>query len=209
MTSTRLNRQAVAIDDYAMAVVREVTRLCRRRPPCDADDIAQTVAARFLADPQRVMAKYADPVRYARAATRNTAISHDRCERAQRGEGVRLVDGSDGMLAPRRQYVSGNARPREGGAELFDAVVDGGKSFTDRIVDALDDADQLERLFAGISAADRDLYLYVHGSAHTVHEAAELLGQRRETVSRRISRIRLQIDQNRVGMTQNAQERTS
>ncbi|CAB4889926.1 unannotated protein [freshwater metagenome] len=206
MTRTQPNRHLVAIDEYAMAVFREVIRLSRRRPSCDAEDIAQMVTEKFLTDADGIIARYPNPVRFARAAAKNTAISHERCERAQRGEGVRLVDVGNGQLAPRRRIVSGNVRPPDGGDELFDTVGDRCESFADQVMHAQDDAVQLERCLAGIPPGDRSLFMLVHGNGHTVQEAAVLLGQCRETVSRRISRIRRLIDQNRVGMTHNAQE---
>lgn len=201
--TTRLN---AAIDDYVMAVFREVIRLCVRRSADDTDDIAQAVAERFLTKAEAFMARYPEPARFARAATRNAGISFDRRERSQRGEGVRLVDAGNGLLTPRRPYLSGNTPIGEGGSELFDRVSDRAEPFHDQIVERQHDRDLLDQCLVGVSPADREMLLLVDGMGYTVHEVAGLIGQRRETVSRRVNRVRRRVDQNRVEMALSGRE---
>ena len=118
-------RLTTAVDDYVAAVFREVVRVASIvRHGFDADDIAAEVAATVLDQPELIMARYPDPLRYARVRVRHAGISFDRRERAQRGEGARLFPGPDGLLAPGRRYVSGNSTGPDGGDELLSFAAD-------------------------------------------------------------------------------------
>ena len=85
--------------DYADRLLREVIRVVTAvRRGFDADDIASNVVEEFLRRPDVIMMKYPDPARFARQRTRHAGISHDRRERAQRAEGVRLTITDDGRV---------------------------------------------------------------------------------------------------------------
>jgi len=155
--------------------------LGRRRPGADVDDIAAAIVERFLADSESIMSSYPEPAAYARVAAHRGGITFDRHERAQRGQGVRLTTGEDGSLAPKRSVVSGD--------ELFHLHI-GVDAADDEIVRRLDAASRLERCLSGISVEDRQLLYLVDGVGYTVNEVAQVLGQRRETVSRRLNRAR-------------------
>jgi DNA-directed RNA polymerase specialized sigma24 family protein len=202
MTATQPTRRGIAaIDHYVAAVFREVVRLASKvRHGFDADDIAAEVAAGVLDKPEVIMARYPDPARYARVRARHAGISFDRGQRAQRGEGARLFQGPDGLFAPGRRYVSGNSVGPDGGDELLTFVVDPTAAFEAGIDDHMVDAALLRRCCKGLSQGEvREVWL-VDGCGHTVQEMAELCGQRRETVSRRLNNTRGRIRQNRVEM---------
>ena len=72
-----------AREAYITAVQREAYRLARRKRGFDADDVAQRVAEKAWKTIEEVMVKYPDPVGYARAATGNASVDHDRRESRQ------------------------------------------------------------------------------------------------------------------------------
>jgi DNA-directed RNA polymerase specialized sigma24 family protein len=183
------------------AVFREVVRVASRvRHGFDADDIAAEVAAGVLDRPEDIMARYPDPLRYARVRVRHAGISFDRGQRAQRGEGARLFEGNDGLLSPGRRFVSGNATGVDGGDELLSFVADPTANFEAGVDDHMVASALLQRCCHGLSEAEIQEIWLVDGCGHTVQELAELRGQRRETVSRRLNNTRRRIRQNRVEM---------
>ena len=187
-------RRTAAVDDYAVALYREVVRLlARRRRLDDAQDIAAEIAERFLAQPDGTMACFSDPRRYARVAVGHAGIAFDRRQRAQRGEGVRLVRGADGRLAPLRPHRSGNTAAFENRVDLLDTVADRSEPFADLVARDIDNEAMLERCLVGVSAADREVLLLIDGVGYTVRDLAGLIGQRRETMSRRVNRVRRQV----------------
>jgi RNA polymerase sigma factor (sigma-70 family) len=198
---TRPTRIEAQINDYAAALFREVVRRLKGRRLHDADDIAQRVCEMFLLHAEVFMAKYTDAGRFAAAVTRNAEISYDRTQRAQRGEGVYLVRSEDGTMHPRRQYISGNA-PVGGhwttghAGEQFDLITDRSEHFTDRVLNAMAADELLEHCLRGLEQHDRELLLRIDGNGETVLDLAIERGQARETVSRRVSRIRQQVEQN-------------
>ena len=194
-------RDSAAVDHYVAAVFREVVRVASRvRHGFDADDIAAEVAAGVLDKPDVIMARYPDPACYARVRARHAGISFDRGQRAQRGEGARLFEGPDGLFAPGRRYVSGNSVGPDGGDELLTFAADAASAFEAGIDDHMVDAALVQRCCKGLSQAEvREIWL-VDGCGHTVQEVAELCGQRRETVSRRLNSTRRRIRQNRAEM---------
>ncbi|MEI7617806.1 MAG: sigma-70 family RNA polymerase sigma factor [Actinomycetota bacterium] len=194
------SRQPHSVDEYATAVFCETIKFCGRRGQHDASDIAQAVAETFLTDAERIMARFPNPVRFARGTARYTAISFDRRERVQRGEGIRLADLGGGARAPRRRYLSGNATIADSGSELFDTLIDTSEPVADNVAHQCDIEALLARCLAGISPIDRELLMLVDGFGYSVKEVAQLVGQRRETVSRRIARIRQQVARNGAGL---------
>ncbi len=174
---------------YVLAVFREVARIaaCSRRA-FDADDIAGDVALAIVSRSAAVMASYPNPVLYARQRAGHAGISFDRRERSQRGEGVRLYAATDGQLHPGRRYVSSDALAADGPlshvneiSASLEAVV------TERMVAGA----LLQRCSVGVSASDMEVVWLVDGCGYTVQEVATLRGQRRETLSRRLSRARM------------------
>lgn len=184
---------------YAVGLLREAIRLLARRGRfvASADDVAATIVAAFLPKAATIMARHPDPAAYARLAVRRASIAHDRRERAQRGEGVRLVRGADGQVTPRRVVLSGDAVLGEAQLSLFDLLPAADECPADVVLRSLDGAAVLELFLDGVAAPDRTLLLLVDGAGYTVTEVADLVGQRRETVSRRLGRVRRQVERNR------------
>ena len=155
-----------------MAVFREVARLAARtRRPFDADDIAGEVALAVADRPATIMVGYPDPVHYARQRARHAGISFDRRERVQRGEGARLVVGSDGLQGPGRRYESANAADAsEGGGDLLAHAIDEAESLDTIVADRLVAGASLQGACAGLSPVElRELWL-VDGCGYTVQE---------------------------------------
>ena len=186
-------RLTAAEETYVMAVFREVARIAgRSRKAFDADDIAGEVAMAVAHRPAPIMAGYPDPVGYARQRARHAGISFDRRERVQRGEGARLVVGKDGLQAPGRRYASLDRALTQADP---DAPVDA--AVTDHLVTAA----LLQHACIGLSLIEmRELWL-VDGYGYTVQEVAALVGQRRETVSRRLSNTRIRVRQRPLAMS--------
>jgi DNA-directed RNA polymerase specialized sigma24 family protein len=206
MTTTQPNRFDAAIADYVDRLFRETIRLVAVvRRGLDADDIAQAVAEQFLHQPEVIMAKYPDPRHYARQRVQHAGISFDRRERAQRGEGVRLRKDADGSLHPYRRGVSGNSLGEQGGGELFASIADAGAEFEQFAVDRVALAGALRRCCVGIAQRDLHELWLVDACGWEVVEVAELCGQARETVSRRLNTTRRRIQKNRAAMS-HAQE---
>lgn len=210
MTNTRPTpRLDQAINGYIATVHREVLRcVALVRHGFDADDIAQEIALEVARRPEVIMARYPDPLVYARRRTKHAGISFDRRERAQRSEGVRLRRGTDGLLTPGRPYVSGNATGPEGGDELFATARDVQAEFDSATVDFLDALESLRRCCVGVSHTDLHELLLVDGCGYSVLEVARMKGQARETVSRRLNATRRRIRQSRAAMP-NEQESPS
>lgn len=205
MTTTQ-NSEAVrltaAVRDYVEAVFREVMRVAanvgRHR---DAGDVADEMVAEVLEHPEAIMARYPDPVRYARERVRHCGISLDRRQRVQRGEGARLVQGADGLLNPGRVWISGESTVREGGPSVFSLVRDLAAEFADSSLDRMIASALVGRCCQGLTNHQLFEVLMVDGLGYDVTEVAAVVGQRRETVSRRLNAARRIIRQNRAEMT--------
>ena len=174
-----------------MTVFREVARLsARSRKAFDADDIAGDVALALAKRPADIMAAYPDPVGYARQRASHAGISFDRRERAQRGEGVRLVTDKDGLRHPGRRYLSTNTAD---GGDLLAAVVGVQPELEGTVTDRMVASALVRGACEGLSPVEfRELWL-VDGCGYTVQEVAAICGQRRETVSRRLNHTRTQV----------------
>jgi RNA polymerase sigma factor (sigma-70 family) len=190
-----------AVDEYVVAVFREVMRVAGRHGlRVDADDLAGEVVAGVLERPEVVMASYPDPVRYARERVRHAGISFERRQRVQRGEGARLHPDGEGLLHPGRRYVSGDAPVADGLDCLFARAADPAAQFEPAADDRMMAFELLRRCCEGLSAQEVDEVWLVDGCGFEVQEIAELCGQARETVSRRLSRTRARMRQNREAM---------
>ena len=174
-----------------MTVFREVARLsARSRKAFDADDIAGDVALALAKRPADIMAAYPDPVGYARQRASHAGISFDRRERAQRGEGVRLVTGKDGLRHPGRRYVSTHTSD---GSDLLARVVGDQPELEGTVTDRMVASALVRGACEGLSPVElRELWL-VDGCGYTVQEVAAICGQRHETVSRRLNHTRTQV----------------
>ncbi len=194
-------RLDAAAHDYAVAVFREVMRVAAAvRRGFDAGDIAAEISAEVLERPESIMSRYPDPVRYARRRVRHAGISHDRRQRVQRGEGARLYPQRDGTLQPGRPYLSGNATPADGGSEWFSTVSDPHSEFETGADEHMAATAALRWCCQGLtSTVVHELWL-VDGCGYTVLEVAQLCGQRRETVSRRLNQTRRQIRLNHAAL---------
>ena len=181
--------------DYASKVYFEAQRCAKRRNAQDASDIAGTVFEKFAQNPNHYMTIYPDPYRYARAAVRNAAISYGRTQGAQRGEGARFIRNADGTTSSGRLVLSGNALTGEGSFELFDTVACQDEPFEDQIDRQIDTTAMLDQCLIGQSLSTREVLRLVDGQGYTVLEAAAQVNQRRETVSRRLSRGRSELRQ--------------
>lgn len=194
-------RTSHIIDAYVAELFRQVIRRLGARRVHDADDIAQRVCEAFLKRPDDLMQRYPQPATLAAAVAANAAISHDRNQRAQRGDGVALDEDRDGTLRPRRPYLSGDAPigGTDGSAQsgrMFDRVTDRSEAHDDRVVRQMLADEVLEQCLAGLSSADRELLRRVDGEGIPVQQIALEQGLARETVSRRVNRIRRFVQQN-------------
>lgn len=191
MTHTKpTDRLDAAIRDYVEAVFREVMRVAARVRRGDPGDLADEISAEVLEQPEPIMARYPDPVRYARERVRHAGISLDRRERVQRGEGARLFVDDDGQLRPGRSVVAGDAAVREGGPTAFALLADPRSRFDDAAVDQLMATVLLRQCLGAASRQQLTELLLVDALGYEVTEVAELFGQCRETVSRRLSATR-------------------
>lgn len=180
-----------AHEAYVVTVHREILRLASaRRRGFDADDLAQEIVAELLPHLDEVMAAYTDPVRWARVRFQHGGISFDRSQRVQRGEGARLGRDADGLPCVTREVVSGDVTPPDGGPSLLTTVPDHGAGFDAEVIDRLEREDLIGRCSEGLTADEFDELMLVDGHGLTVGEVAVRRGQRRETVSRRLSRTR-------------------
>ncbi len=208
MTDTKSTAHLTTAEEaYVMAVFREVARIAARsRRAFDADDIAGEVALAVAHRPAGVMARYPDPVCFARQRARHAGISFDRRQRTQRGEGARLYVQHDGLQQPGRRYLSANVGGLDGGADLLAQVPDHGAAIQAASADRMVAAALLQHCCDGLSPVEvREVWL-VDGCGYSVQEVAALCGQRRETVSRRLSHSRNHIRQNRAAMSSSEQE---
>lgn len=183
--------------DYIAVVVRVITRKLSTRRPWDVDDIAQAEASRLWPRIAVIMAAYPNPATFGAVRARHAAIQWDREQQVQAGEGARLVEKPDGTVAPARQVVSGDAVVNDDGVELFSRLGGTGVDLLeDGVVDSLERAALLERALVGLSAVDRAILYMVDGYKIPVSEVADMHGITRESMSRRISKLRIRTQAN-------------
>ncbi|MFM8266427.1 MAG: hypothetical protein ACKOA2_00165 [Ilumatobacteraceae bacterium] len=178
---------------YAVVLFRHVVRLHARRRPHDADDVAATVVEEFLNhDPETrlsIMAEHPDAAKYAQLVTFRAGIDHDRRQRVQRCEGVRLTPLADGGLTTGRTWTSGDAAP-SGGAALFERVIDDDIPIDDEVTHRLAVSRLADEILCDLDDDDRRLLTRIDGLGHAVNDVAAEIGVRRETLSRRVNRLR-------------------
>jgi RNA polymerase sigma factor (sigma-70 family) len=182
------NRQDII--DYCTALHDRVVAISRRtRSEHNARDIAQNVVEQFLRSAEVLMAKYPDPTLYAAVRTGHAGSDFDSKERTQRCEGARLVRNAAGDTARGRTWESGDAPLFDGEGRLFDTFAEEG-DFVEAHAAAAEVDFILNICLAGLTAADRELLRRVDGEGYTITQVAAEIGQRRETVNRRLTKIR-------------------
>jgi DNA-directed RNA polymerase specialized sigma24 family protein len=190
---------------YTLAVYDEVLRIAgAARHGRDVLDIANNVAVTVLESSASIMQRFPRPEEYARACARNAGFSFDRAERVQRCEGVRLRTPADGTKVTGRTWVSGHATMGDGQHEAWSLIPDQHSWFEADTVDRLDAQQQYRACTNGIPQHELREVLEVDGYERPVADVAQACGQRRETVSRRINRVRERIREHR-GSTANCQ----
>lgn len=198
MSSTHQSLES-AIARYAEVLLREATRRATfKRRGLDADDIASDIAVKFLKAPEVIMATYPDPAVYARVALQHACVAHDRAQRVQRCEGVRLITKADGVTSTGRSWISGNALITDTDSEVFDLAPDTGGSFEDHLVEGIDATLEFWRRAEGLPPERVREVLDIDGHGYEVAEVAARCGQRRETVSRRVNATRQHLRQTQV-----------
>lgn len=196
MTRTTLTLEK-ATSDYAEQLLRTATRrLNAKRRGADADDIASEIVLKFLATPEVLMAQYPDPQDYLRLCLANACIAHDRKQRAQRSEGVRLRDNGDGTKSASRPWISGDATFGDSDHTLFSTAHCPTVPFEDRVAERIDAHRDFQKCCAGVPAGLVDEAMAVHGHERQINQVAKGLRQRRETVSRRVKATCTQMRQN-------------
>ena len=134
-------------------------------------DVIQYTIVELLGRITYIMNKYPDPAHYVGARLSNVVTDHSRRQAAQRGEGARFE----------RTVASAN---EEHTARKIEQFVNG---------DSLDIADHLDKIALVqkvktlLTAEEQRIFDLVYLKGLSVTEAAKIIGQRRETVSRRLS----------------------
>ncbi|MFZ9629372.1 MAG: hypothetical protein ACO3C1_08470 [Ilumatobacteraceae bacterium] len=189
------------VQQWATALVRAVVRCCRR--PAAADDVAIGVVIDVLALPLaaqlRLIDEYPDPMAYARLVVGRALVDHDRTERVQQCRGARLFTDADGTVQPGRTWAYGDAPVGHGGESLFDLMVSDADVATE-VVDRLDTDRLLDALLDGLDDDERWLLTRVDGLGQQINDIAGEYGVVRETLSKRLSKIRARVQINRERM---------
>lgn len=182
------------------ALMRAVIRAVAGRRAADADDIGAAAVTQFLGNDAAVraaiIARYPDAVVYGRIIARHAMVDHDRRQRVQRGEGARIFRDASGLTRPGRVATSGDATGADGAPSVFDRTADNGPAVEEHVVDQLDALTQLAGLLHDFTDGDRDLLLRIDGHGQPIIDVAAAMGIRRETLSRRLSRLRQRATRN-------------
>ena len=102
-------------------------------------------------------------------------------------------------MQPGRTWAYGDAPVGNGSDSLFDLMVDAVDP-TDEVVDRLDTDRMLDLLLDGLDDDERWLLTRVDGLGQQVNEIAGEYGVVRETLSKRLSKIRSRVQANREQM---------
>lgn len=178
------------VEAYAAALRRAVVQALSHRPPLGGvslDDVAQEVVLKFLENPVRIMATYREPWIYARASAASRLVDLGRRDRAQRGEGSRLVVSAEGART-RRTVIELDNASEDHHRSISGSVVD--SAFTRPVEDLVIDRLVVDEVLSALSADERWLIECVDVWQYTVTEIAAVIGLSRETVSRRLSSLR-------------------
>ena len=179
-----------AVDAFAIALRTEMIQtLSRRKTAFDyAEDIANTEVARFLSNPQPIMANYVDAGRYARVRASHATADQFRTERVQRCEGARLNKGPNDSWTKSNTTISGDAPLTEDGElTLLDTWTNAGPEFDSSLTDQLVALEQLAPLLAELAPDQVEIIWRVHVLDQTIVAAAAHMGIARETANRKHS----------------------
>ena len=164
-------------DAYVTAYHAELTRIFSTRRTVnghDVDDVISFAVLRLLKKYDSVVAKNPDPIVFARRSIRNLGHDYHRRQAVQRGEGAR--------------------NERAIGSLDFGAAADsiGGvvPDFSAGYVDEVERMQRIEKISAALTPEQMRLLTLVDGHDMTVSEVAKIVGLRRETVSRKVSKAR-------------------
>lgn len=189
------------VQHWAAELVRDLVRCSRRTD--SADDVAMRVVVQVLEMPLgeqlRLIDDYPDPMAYARLVVGRALVDFDRAERVQQCRGARLFTDTDGTVQPGRTWASGDAPVGHGGESLFDLFATSADPIDD-LVDQLDGGALLDMLLDGLDADERWLLTRVDGLGEQIIDLAPEYGVVRETLSKRVSRLRDRVQSNRARM---------
>lgn len=188
---------------YAVDLQRAIARKLGFKRPHDADDIATEAAEKFLRMPaaqqHRVMVEFPSATDLARRMAKRSAFDFDRDDRIQGCRGARLFDDGEGGKRAGRNWISGDAPfgRDDDSPSLFDlCTASATGDIADAVVDHVFTLELLELAFTGISAADRELLFRVDGCREEIQHLAAEFKCARETMSRRINKIRAMVKAN-------------
>lgn len=134
-------------------------------------DVIQYTIVELLRRITYIMGKYPDPAHYVGARLSNVVTDHSRRQGAQRGEGARFD----------RTVASAN---EEHTARKIEQFVNGDSL---DIADHLDKKALVQKVKTVLTAEEQRIFDLVYVKGLSVTEAAKIIGQRRETVSRKLS----------------------
>jgi len=134
-------------------------------------DVIQYTIVELLGRITYIMGKYPDPAHYVGARFSNVVTDHSRRQGAQRGEGARFD----------RTVGSANEEHTARKIEQFA----NGDSFD--VADHLDKIALVQKVKTVLTAEEQRIFNLVYVKGLSVTEVAKIVGQRRETVSRKLS----------------------
>jgi RNA polymerase sigma factor (sigma-70 family) len=164
-------------DTYVTAYHAELSRILSNRRTVnghDVDDVISFAVLRLLKKYDSIVAKNPDPIVFARRSIRNLGHDFHRREAVQRGEGARNERAIGSLDVGVTTDASGGVVP----------------DFSAGYVDDIERMQQIEKISAALTPEQMRLLTLVDGHDMTVSEVAKIVGLRRETVSRKVSKAR-------------------
>jgi len=140
----------------------------------DVDDIVSYACVNLCGKVVSIMSKHPCPVTYARLHFKNATLDYGRRQAAQRGEGAR------------RTRKGASTASVHIAAELERSLNRGGKDFTAQAEDRL----LVNQIMASLPHFQQKVLRLCEMDGHTTIAAARILGVRRETVSRALSKAK-------------------
>jgi len=188
MYTPRLDARRVdTFTEYIVALERSVVRILRGRGHRFAQDVAVDCVIKVLEKGPSIMDRYPSARVLATAMAVRAAVSWDRSERVQRGEGAALDRDADGDIAPRRRGISIDlpVGDEDNGATFGD-LLPGSDDFVDDLLADIEATDEILRLLEGLPPRDRELLWLRFAEGLTVVAIAAQDGRARETIQRRL-----------------------
>ena len=174
-TLTSSTTPAWKVDLYVEAVRSEAYRaLLKSHGRFDADDIASEVVLKLLGRVEFFMERYANPLVFARAVCRTTAVDFTRRDNAQRCAGARNE----------RPNVYGDKPSADTGLSFFDVHVDRDTDIADEVVQYLDEQYLWAELALGIPERQLEIMRLTIVEGFTDAEVGRKFGKTREYVNR-------------------------